>query len=143
MQILLNFFLPLTLPQVKPNRARSHSSVGVDEILRGHELVEINAAAAESRRKSRRVSLGMRPKFSNWSKVKGAFKRDKSNSRLDSRDCGDYADYSGDEGAEKGESQFSSSHENIGQITSSDEEFEYIVDVFPTKKGKYPLTLGQ
>lgn len=113
----------------------------MDEILRGHELVDINAAA-ESRRKSRRVSLGMRPKFSNWSKVKGAFKRDKSNSRLDSRD-GEYADYSGDEGAEKGESQFSSSHENIGQITSSDEEFEYIVDVFPTKKGKYPLIFGQ
>ncbi len=107
--------------------------MGVDEILRTQEFAGLSAS--ESRRKSRRVSLGMRPKFSNWSKVKGAFKRDKSNSRIDSRD-GDYQDYSGDEGADKIDSQFSSSHENIGQISSSEEDFECYPDGCGVKKGK-------
>lgn len=120
---------------MKPNRARSKSSVGVDEILRTHDLIDISAT--DSRRKSRRVSLGMRPRFSNWSKVKGAFKRDKSNSRTDSRD--EYADvvcYSGDEGVEKVEPHSSSSHENAGQMSSSEEEFEYYTDGFFNEAGK-------
>lgn len=116
---------------MKPNRARSHSSVGVDEIMRTQELIDENSS--DSRRKSRRVSLGMRPKFSNWSKVKGAFKRDKSNSRADSRDYPD-ACYSGDESTEKS-GQFSSSHENINQLTSSDEEFEYYPAAYLNETG--------
>lgn len=120
---------------MKPSRARSHSSVGVDEIIRTQELIDVSSS--DSRRKSRRVSLGMRPRFSNWSRVKGAFKRDKSNSRTDSKDA-DYPDacYSGDESTEKS-GQFSSSHENINQFSSSDEEFEYYPAGYPNETGNY------
>ena len=79
----------------------------------------------------------MRPKFSNWSKVKGAFKRDKSTGRADSRD--DYIDvvcYSGDETGEKIDPLSSSSHENTGQMSSSEEEFGYYTDGFFNDLGK-------
>lgn len=122
---------------MNPNRARSHSSAGVDEILRTQNHL-IDNSASRTARKSRRVSVGMRPKSSNWSKVKGAFKRDKSNSRLDSREC-NYGDisHSGDEGIEKNELQFSSSHENIAQLTSSDEDLEYYPHGYSNKTGKF------
>lgn len=123
---------------MKTSRGRSHSSIDVEEILRTQQQQDTNDMnASESRRKSRRVSLGMRPKFSNWSKVKGAFKRDKSNSRIDSRD--DELEYSGDEatGGDKMVSQFSPSHENLAAqtLSSSEEDFEFYTDGYSVKKG--------